>query len=173
MYDHLGFYVIDEADNESHGTADVYRKDTDWINRAKHWNEAIADNPEFMEATLDRTRRCVERDKNRPSVVIWSMGNECAYGCTFEEALKWTKEYDDTRLTHFESSRYVSDKRKYDYSNIDLYSRMYPSLQDMHEYFEKDGTKPYVMCEFCHAMGNGPGDLEEIRSLWSGRIISR
>ena len=161
LYDRLGFYVIDEADNESHGTADVYRKDTDWINRAKHWNEAIADNPEFMEATLDRTRRCVERDKNRPSVVIWSMGNECAYGCTFEEALKWTKEYDDTRLTHFESSRYVSDKRKYDYSNIDLYSRMYPSLQDMHEYFEKDGTKPYVMCEFCHAMGNGPGDLED------------
>ena len=161
LYDRLGFYVIDEADNESHGTADVYRKDTDWLNRAKRWNEAIADNPAYTQATLDRTKRLVERDKNRPSVVIWSMGNECAYGCTFEEALKWTKEFDSTRLTHFESSRYVSDQRKYDYSNIDLYSRMYPSLQDMHEYFEKDGTKPYVMCEFCHAMGNGPGDLED------------
>lgn len=69
---------------------------------------------------MDRTQRCVERDKNRPSVVIWSMGNECAYGCTFEEALRWTKKFDSTRLTHYESSRYVSDKRKYDYSVIDL-----------------------------------------------------
>lgn len=161
LYDHLGFYVIDEADNESHGTSDIYLDNADWIVRSRRWNEAIADNPAFTEATVDRTRRCVERDKNRPSVVIWSMGNECAYGCTFEAALAWTKQYDDTRLTHYESCRYVSDKRKYDYSNIDLHSRMYPSLQEIHEYFEKDGTKPYVMCEFCHAMGNGPGDLED------------
>ncbi len=161
LYDRLGFYVIDEADNESHGTADIYMKDAGWEARSKRWNEAIADNPEFTQATVDRTRRCVERDKNRPSVVIWSMGNECAYGCTFEEALRWTKEFDNTRLAHFESCRYVSDKRKYDYSNIDLFSRMYPSLQEIHEYFREDGTKPYVMCEFCHAMGNGPGDLED------------
>lgn len=161
LYDHLGFYVIDEADNESHGTAEIYLDDADWTVRSKRWNEAIADNPAFTEATLDRTRRCVERDKNRPSVVIWSMGNECAYGCTFEEALRWTKQYDDTRLTHFESCRYVSDRRDYDYSRIDLHSRMYPPLQEIHDYFEKDGSKPYVMCEFCHAMGNGPGDLED------------
>ena len=161
LYDRLGFYVIDEADNESHGTADIYMKEGDWEKRSKRWNEAIADNPDFTPATLDRTRRLVERDKNRPSVVIWSMGNECAYGCTFEKALEWTKSFDKTRLTHFESCRYVSDKRKYDYSNIDLYSRMYPALQEMHEYFQQDGTKPYVMCEFCHAMGNGPGDLED------------
>lgn len=161
LYDRLGFYVIDEADNESHGTADVYREDASWETRRKLWNEAIADNPDFTEATVDRTRRCVERDKNRPSVVIWSMGNECAYGCTFEEALKWTKEFDSTRLTHYESALYVSDKRKYDFSNIDLFSRMYPSLLEIHDYFKKDGTKPFVMCEFCHAMGNGPGDLED------------
>ncbi len=161
LYDRLGFYVIDEADNESHGTADIYLEGADWEMRSKRWNEAIADNPAFTEATLDRTRRCVERDKNRPSVVIWSMGNECAYGCTFEEALKWTKQYDDTRLTHYESCRYVSDRRQYDYSNIDLHSRMYPALQEIHDYFAQDGTKPYVMCEFCHAMGNGPGDLED------------
>ncbi len=161
LYDRLGFYVIDEADNESHGTADIYLEDSDWENRRKIWNIAIADNPDYTQATVDRTRRCVERDKNRPSVVIWSMGNECAYGCTFEEALKWTKEFDSTRLTHFESARYVPDKRKYDYSNIDLYSRMYPALPEIHDYFKEDGTKPYVMCEFCHAMGNGPGDLED------------
>lgn len=161
LYDRIGFYVIDEADNESHGTAEIYMKDSDWEERSRLWNEAIADNPQFTQATVDRTRLCVERDKNRPSVVIWSMGNECAYGCTFEEALKWTKEYDPTRLTHYEGSRYVSGKRRYDYSNIDLYSRMYPPLWEIHDYFEKDGTKPYVMCEVCHAMGNGPGDLED------------
>lgn len=161
LFDRLGFYVIDEADNESHGTADVYSSDMDWFSRAKRWGEAIADNPEFTEATVDRAQRCVERDKNRPSVVIWSMGNECAYGCTFEAALEWTKKFDATRLTHYESARYTSDKRSFDFSNIDLFSRMYPSLQEMHDYFKEDGTKPFVMCEYCHAMGNGPGDLED------------
>lgn len=159
LYDRLGFYVIDEADNESHGTSEIYHPEPgDGIRR---WNELIADNPEFIEATVDRTQRCVERDKNRPCVVMWSMGNECAYGCTFEEALKWTKEFDSTRLTHYESARYISEKRKYDFSNLDTYSRMYPAIEEIHDYFEKDGTKPFVLCEYCHAMGNGPGDLED------------
>lgn len=161
LYDRLGFYVVDEADNESHGTIKIYHGDMNWENLAKRWGDAIADNPDFMEATLDRIRRCVERDKNRPSVVIWSMGNESGYGCTFEEALKWTKTYDSTRLTHYEGALYPSDKRKYDYDNIDLYSRMYPSLEEVHDYFRKDGRKPFIMCEYCHAMGNGPGDLED------------
>lgn len=161
LYDRLGFYVIDEADNESHGTGNIYKEDTTGGEQLKQWNQIMADNPLYTAATVDRTRLCVERDKNRPSVVIWSMGNECAYGCAFEEALKWTKEYDNTRLTHYESARYISDKRKYDYSNLDLYSRMYPSLEEIHEYFKNDGTKPFVMCEYCHAMGNGPGDLED------------
>lgn len=161
LYDRLGFYVIDEADNESHGTANIYSQDISGKNRSKRWNEAIADNPAYTESTVDRVQRCVERDKNRPSVVIWSMGNECAYGCTFEEALTWTKKFDPTRLTHFESARYVSDKRKYDYSNLDTYSRMYPSVEEIHQYFREDGTKPFIMCEYCHAMGNGPGDLED------------
>lgn len=161
LYDRLGFYVIDEADNESHGTGEIYFPEMPWEERVKHWNETIADNPDYIEATLDRTKRLVERDKNRPCVIMWSMGNECAYGCTFEEALKWTKEFDSSRLTHYESARYISDKRKYDYSNLDTHSRMYPSLEEMHDYFKKDGTKPYVLCEYCHAMGNGPGDMED------------
>ncbi len=161
LYDRLGFFIIDEADNESHGTSDIYDTDPSWESRSKRWNEIIADNPLYTESTVDRTQRCVERDKNRPSVVIWSMGNECAYGCTFEEALRWTKKFDSTRLTHYESSRYVSDKRKYDYSVIDLQSRMYPSLDEIRDYFKEDGTKPFVMCEYCHSMGNGPGDLED------------
>lgn len=161
LYDRLGFYVIDEADNESHGTGELYFPQMPWEERVKHWNETMADNPDFTEPTVDRTRRCVERDKNRPSVIMWSMGNECAYGCAFEEALRWTKAFDETRLTHYESARYISDKRKYDYSNLDTHSRMYPSLEEMHDYFQKDGTKPLVLCEYCHAMGNGPGDLED------------
>ena len=165
LYDRLGFYVIDEADNESHGTEAIYADYTSWEEYAKNWNKLIANNPVFTEATVDRTQRCVERDKNRPSVVIWSMGNECAYGCTFEAALKWTKEFDPTRLTHYESARYVDDPKKYDYSNLDLYSRMYPSLEEIKKELVEYGDKPYIMCEYCHAMGNGPGDLEDYFEL--------
>ncbi len=161
LCDEYGFFVIDEADNESHGTNDIYYKDSSWEHRASRWNIPIADNPDFIQSTVDRTQRCVHRDKNRPSVVIWSMGNECAYGCTFEEALKWTKEFDPTRLTHFESALYVNNDRKYDYSNLDLYSRMYPSIKEMHEYFANYPDKPFILCEYSHAMGNGPGDFED------------
>lgn len=165
LYDRIGFYVIDEADNESHGTQAIYSNYTTWEEAGKNWNKLLANNPAFTEATVDRTQRCVERDKNRPSVVIWSMGNECAYGCTFEEALKWTKAFDPTRLTHYESARYVDDSRTYDYSNLDLYSRMYPSLEEIKKELEQYGDKPYIMCEYCHAMGNGPGDLEDYFEL--------
>ena len=161
LYDRLGFFVVDEADNESHGPNAIYFKSNVWKDNLGRWGDYIADQPAFIESTVDRTRRMVERDKNRPSVVIWSMGNECGYGCTFEAALKWTKEFDDTRLTHFESARYVRSTKDYDYSNLDTYSRMYPSLEEMKDYLENDARKPYVLCEYCHAMGNGPGDLED------------
>lgn len=161
LYDRLGFYVIDEADNESHGAGDIYYGAKSGEERMAQWNELIADNPVFTQATVDRVQRCVERDKNRPSIIMWSMGNECAYGCTFEAALQWTKEYDATRLTHYESARYHSRRRKYDFRHLDTYSRMYPTLEEIHAYFREDGTKPFVLCEYCHAMGNGPGDLED------------
>lgn len=166
LCDRYGFYVIDEADNESHGASELFYQDDSWENKSRRWNEAIADNPEFTEATLDRTMRCVHRDKNRPSVVIWSMGNECAYGCTFEVALMWTKRFDATRLTHYESAYYRNNKRNYDYSNIDLYSRMYPSFEEIQEYLQNRPDKPYILCEYCHAMGNGPGDLEDYFQLF-------
>lgn len=161
LCDQYGFYVIDEADNESHGPAELYYKDNDWDSISKRWNEPISDNPEFTEATLDRTMRCVHRDKNRPCVVIWSMGNESAFGCTFEEALAWTKKFDPDRLTHYESALYRSDKKTYDFSNIDLYSRMYPSFEEIKEDLKKYSDKPYILCEYCHSMGNGPGDFED------------
>ena len=154
--------VIDEADNESHGASALYCKENDiWENHVEHWNEPFADNPAFLEATMDRTQRCVQRDKNRPSVICWSMGNESSYGCCFEAALAWTKHFDPARLTHYESSQYRSRKRKYDFSNIDLYSDMYPSLERLQRYVDSDPDKPFLMCEYSHAMGNGPGDLED------------
>lgn len=161
LCDEYGFYVIDEADIEAHGPSELYYADNSWDNKAARWNEPIANNPEFCESILDRIKRCVIRDKNRASVVIWSMGNESAYGVTFEEALAWVKSYDSSRLTHYESAQYTDGKRKYDYSNLDLYSRMYPSISEMAEYIDGDGDKPYILCEYCHAMGNGPGDLED------------
>ena len=161
LCDEYGFFVIAEADNESHGTQSQYLKDSSWENVSRRWNERISDNPEFIPATLDRTRLCVHREKNRPCIVIWSMGNECGYGCTFEEALKWTKGFDPTRLTCYESSFYRSDRRKYDYSNIDIFSRMYPSLEEIQEYVDKKPDKPFLLIEYCHTMGNGPGDLED------------
>ena len=162
LCDRYGFLVIDEADHESHGASELYCSENDsWDMHVEHWNEPFADNPEFLEATMDRTKRCVQRDKNRPCVVVWSMGNESAYGCCFEAALAWTKHFDPARLTHYESAQYRSRKRKYDFSNIDLYSNMYPSLESIENYLADAPDKPYLMCEYAHAMGNGPGDLED------------
>ena len=171
LCDEYGFYVVDEADNESHGPCEIYYANNEFEHKAKRWNETISDNPDFIEATLDRTKLCVERDKNRPCVVIWSMGNECAYGCTFEEALKWTKSFDDSRLTHFESARYHSDKRKYDFSNLDLFSRMYPPFEEIDDYIDNNPDKPFILIEYCHAMGNGPGDFEDYFQIFQKQDI--
>lgn len=168
LCDKYGFFVIDEADNESHGMMMQYLGDCDWGERAKHWNEPLADNPSFIPAIVDRTRLCVHRDKNRPCVVIWSMGNEGAYGCGFEEALKWTKKFDNSRLTQYESAIYINDKREYDFSNLDINSRMYASLEDIGNYLDGNPDKPFLLVEYCHAMGNGPGDLEDYFEVING-----
>ncbi len=161
LCDQYGFMVIDEADNESHGPSAIYYADPSGENAQKRWNETIAENPDWTPATLDRTQRMMYRDKNRPCVVIWSMGNECAYGVTFEDTLKWAKAYDDTRLMQFESARYVKGDRKYDYSNLDFHARMYPPFNEIEEYMNSNPDKPYLLIEYSHAMGNGPGDFED------------
>lgn len=166
LCDEYGFFVIDEADIEAHGPVEFFYEDDTWENKSRHWNETIAENPAFAPAITDRVKKCVHRDKNRPSVIIWSMGNESAYGCTFEKALRWTKRFDSTRLTHYESALYHDDRRSYDFSNIDLYSRMYASLDEISDYVEQDPDKPFILCEYCHAMGNGPGDLEDYFHLF-------
>ena len=161
MCDKYGFMVIDEADIEAHGPFMIYRKEDTDYNRFKRWNEKIADDPVWEEAIVDRVKLMLERDKNRFCIVMWSMGNESAYGCNFEKALEWTKNFDPDRITQYESARYRNYDETYDYSNLDVYSRMYPALSEIQEYLDKDGSKPFLLVEYCHSMGNGPGDFED------------
>lgn len=161
LCDRYGFYVIGEADIEAHGTSSLYNAGQDAENFP-----LLAQDPAFEKSILDRVQRSVVRDKNHPCIVIWSLGNESAYGRNFENALKWIKSYDTTRLTHYESALYTPKDYKCDFSNLDLYSRMYASCEDIVNYFERDsGDKPFIQCEYIHAMGNGPGDIEDYHHL--------
>ena len=161
MCDEYGFMVIDEADIEAHGPFMLYRKEDTDQNRFHRWNEKIADDPAWEKAIVDRVQLMVQRDKNRSCIVMWSMGNESAYGCNFEKALAWTKKFDPDRVTQYESARYRNYDITYNYDDLDLYSRMYPSLQEIEDYLKNDGSKPFLLVEYCHSMGNGPGDFED------------
>ena len=165
LCDELGLYVIDEADNESHGTGPLYFREDDYSERMRKAHVRIADNPLFIEPTLDRIRSMVIRNRNRPCILVWSMGNECGYGCTFEKALRWTKETDPSRLTHYESAFYLSRDRDYDTSDIDLLGRMYPAFSEVTDYLDNTPQKPLLLVEYCHSMGNSPGDFKEYLDL--------
>lgn len=161
LCDRYGFMVIDEADIEAHGPSEIYYRDNSDYNKFCRWNEKIADDPVWEEAIMDRVQRMIQRDKNRPCIVMWSVGNESAYGCNFEKVLQWTKAFDPMRLTQYESARYRNYDVTYRYDGLDLYSRMYPSFEEIEAYLEKDAGKPFLLVEYCHCMGNGPGDLED------------
>lgn len=118
MCDQYGFMVIDEADIEAHGPFMLYRKEDTGYNRFSRWNEKIADDPAWEQSILDRVQRMIQRDKNRFCIVMWSMGNESAYGCNFEKALEWTKTFDPARLTQYESARYRNYNVTYQYHKI-------------------------------------------------------
>ena len=168
LCDEYGFYVIDETDLEIHGVVNLYDVNIWAEKKEAPFPPFLCDNPDWNDSVLDRVQKCVTRDKNRPSVVIWSMGNEAGYGCTFENALAWTKGFDPTRLTHYEGSLHRPRNPiggKNDYSNIDLRSRMYASIPEMHAYLQNNPDKPFIQCEFVHAMGNGPGDIEDYYQL--------
>lgn len=173
LCDEYGFYVIDESDLEAHGVVDLFDLDREKTDGVRSMGEFpfppfLCDNPDWTDAVVDRVKKNVTRDKNRPCVLIWSMGNESGYGCCFEAALAWTKSYDPGRLTHYESSMHRPWKPsggKNDYSNIDLRSRMYASIPEMHAYLGSHPDKPFIQCEFIHAMGNGPGDIEDYYQL--------
>lgn len=154
LCDKYGFYMIAESDIEMHGYRHTYNADVE-----KAYGLLDKDGL-FTPSVLDRVQRNVIRDKNHPSILIWSMGNEAGYGYAYQNAALWTKSYDPTRLTHYESAFWVPDS--YDKSMLDLYSRMYASTEDIDSYFANPGIKkPFIQCEFVHAMGNGPGDIED------------
>ena len=156
MCDKYGFYLLAEADVECHG---VVYQNGDYGDASSY--DILAQDPEYGEAILDRVQHCVIRDKNRPSILIWSMGNESGMGRNFHEALRWTKQYDPTRLTHYERASFPPKGEYINKDHLDLYSRMYPTIEEIDGYFEKNEVgKPYVLCEYAHAMGNGPGDAE-------------
>jgi beta-galactosidase len=156
LCDQYGFYVIAEADVETHGATNFYSGSYE----GTYSDIAMAEISDSI--VLDREQRNVIRDKNHPCILFWSMGNESGWGASFEKAGRWIKAYDDTRLLHYEGSTNVTGGYIADISMIDVYSKMYDSIEAIKKYFSDDSnTKPYVLCEFCHAMGNGPGDLED------------
>lgn len=177
MCDQLGFYVIAESDIESHGSSAVYIESPENSillnvqnpNKQEAIRQQAVDNfcyfardPNFKAAILDRTHANVERDKNRTSVIIWSLGNEAGFGENFEAAARWVKERDPCRLTHYEGSIYQHSAHQNDLSNLDLYSEMYPSTERLDEYFaDPQNRKPFILCEYAHAMGNSCGDAED------------
>ena len=177
LCDEYGFYVIAESDIESHGTNAVYvaSPETSILLGVKTEidHEAIrqktidnycymARSPEFNQAILDRTYANVERDKNRPSVVIWSLGNESSYGENFEQAAAWVKQRDQSRLVHYENAIFQHSAHQNDTSNLDFHSEMYTSTEELDAYFvDAQNQKPYLFCEYLHAMGNSCGDAED------------
>ena len=157
LCDELGLYVIDEADVEAHGCVEVYN-DYKWT-KGYSGIALLASDERFMTAILDRAESLVKRDINRPCVVFWSLGNESGWGTNFRAAGELVKSLDDTRLLHYESTHRLDDTPD---DILDLVSKMYPSAKEMYDIIADEKEKrPFVLCEYCHAMGNGPGDLED------------
>lgn len=165
MCDRLGFYLIAESDVECHEVTFANGSKSDY----KEDYPLMATDPMWAESILDRVQRNVIRDKNHPSVLIWSLGNEAGWGICFKKAARWVKEYDDTRLVHYEGENWgVGEYEDYkeELCDIDLRSRMYPPLSFIREYCENpENKKPLILCEYIHAMGNGPGDAEDYWQL--------
>lgn len=146
LSDEYGLYVVDEANIETHGMGAEWQG---YFDKSKH----PAYLPEWAPAHMDRIERMLETTKNHPSVIMWSMGNECGNGPVFHEAYKWIKERDTTRVVMFEQAG--------EDENTDVVAPMYPSIRNMKKYAEADKARPYIMCEYAHAMGNSSGNFQE------------
>ncbi|GAB2874068.1 glycoside hydrolase family 2 TIM barrel-domain containing protein [Streptomyces mayteni] len=159
LCDEHGLWVVDECDLETHGFL------------LADWRGNPSDDPRWADALLDRMRRTVERDKNRPSVIVWSLGNESGEGGNLRAMAAWTRSRDPERLIHYEGD--------YDHGHADVYSQMYahPETVDRVGRHAEDRTRdpaldahrrslPHLLCEYAHAMGNGPGGLAEYEELF-------
>ncbi len=146
MCDKYGLYLVDEADIESHGIG--YDKDV-----------TIADKPEWAAAHLDRMQRMVERDKNHPSVIIWSMGNEAGDGHNFLNGYKWIKGRDVTRPVQYERAEKSTNSTE---RHTDIWCPMYARIEEIETYAKDDkNDRPLILCEYAHAMGNSTGNLQD------------
>ena len=134
-----GMYLIDEANIESHGMG--------------YGKESLAKDPTWYDAHLFRTRNMLERDKNNPSIIIWSLGNEAGDGENFVKTSAWIKSRDNTRLVQYEQAGTKA--------HTDIYCPMYASIERMIQYAEKSKDKPLIQCEYAHAMGNSVGNLQD------------
>jgi beta-galactosidase len=149
LCDEYGLYLVDEANIETHGLGASFQA---WFDTTKH----PAYLPEWAPAHMDRLIRLVERDKNHPSVIIWSLGNECGNGKVFHDGYLWMKQRDKTRPVQFEQAG--------EDWNTDIVCPMYPGMNSMRRYATAtDKTRPYIMCEYSHAMGNSNGNF---RTYW-------
>jgi beta-galactosidase len=144
LCDEYGLYVVDEANIESH---ELWYK-----------NIILADKPEWKAAFLARGRAMVERDKNHPSIIIWSLGNEASNGANFAAMANFIRLADPTRPIHYEGR---ADYTPTSLSSFDILSVMYPSVENLIELVEKDGDRPLIICEYAHAMGNSVGNLQQ------------
>lgn len=167
LYNRLGFYVCDEADIEMHGSVQLLG--AEFSRRRPQPENFISDTYSYLcnlgifdEAIKDRVRRMLLRDRNQPAVIIWSLGNESGYSQAFKEAALEIKTLDPERLVQYESISYRQPYFDSDLDEIDFVSHMYPPLEELDDYIalEEAGKKPYILIEFIHAMGNGPGDID-------------
>ncbi|KAI0532643.1 beta-galactosidase [Xylaria digitata] len=165
LADELGFWVMDEADLECHGFEAICDAALSPEDRALPFRQRqlltranaakwTSDNPDWEKAYVDRAVQLVRRDQLHPSVIMWSLGNEAFYGRNHVAMYNWIKSYDNSRPIHYEADIYAQ--------TMDMYSRMYPPVEEMIEFAnDKTKTKPLILCEFIHAMGNGPGNIKE------------
>lgn len=168
LCDEYGIYMIAENNLESHGTWDTLPPD------ATDFSGVVpCDHPEWLGMMLDRVNSCYQRDKNHPAILIWSCGNESFGGKDIYEMSQFFRKEDPTRLVHYEGI--VHDRRYNDTS--DMESQMYPSVESIKEFLSKDRSKPFICCEYTHAMGNSCGamhkytDLTDTEPLYQGGFI--
>ncbi len=151
LCDKYGLYVVDEADLECHGFGNI-------LNQSQ-----ISNDPQWEKAYLDRAVRMVERDKNHPSVIIWSLGNESGFGSNHRSMAAWIHENEPTRPVHYEGATGWGNPDKSSHAGVvDIFSVMYPTVARLIDEGQKESEEsPFFMCEYAHAMGNGPGNLKE------------
>lgn len=168
LCDELGLYMIDECNLESHGSWDAHVRGLTGIETV-----VPGDRPEWHDILLDRANSMYQRDKNHPSILIWSCGNEAFGGKNIFDEAEFLRAQDDTRLIHYEG---IANDRRYP-GTSDMESRMYAPVTEIAEFLQKDRSKPYICCEYTHAMGNSCGamhkytDLTDTEPLYQGGFI--